>query len=554
MTLDGFLSFLALFIAFYTIISPVTRLRAQLHLAVQVPLALLAVSLVLYFEFFSLVGQPCRLPNWQVCAWLTFPSDGSFTPPQAAFLVVFVWMILAWRLNVLLRPGPRSLPAISKIVQTLLYEQRFAELLDFIQPHFNLIEAVAERRLRHQKAHDWLADTRWLRRQQIRTFKPREIGEKEPEQPKIGFGKRIYEAYRRRIRWLANLVPSGRKAQANAENIARMLLRSGEFRTFLVTMRPDALPALMAIKLQLRFDFSDKVLRELIIDSGSRLYQEIEQNQNLSAQGGYAIPEQNTLLRFLFGDADVAHKLGAWKPIGDAVISAIRGGAKSVYVAHLNEPADDFHDEQWRDITFVGIRYFDIMVHEAMRQGIPYHMWLFYLPLFVDELEATYDASGPNIDAMVEFPTRNARLIYEAFDVMGNWVRNIRHLDSASPHAALSNTGEFSSGAIPADAAVALANAMVTVALSSRIGDTFAGYLHDCILHDIASLAREGLEGRMRAVLIRTIVAGGNRYPEARYRQRLKTFLAMADHVLRESVKDYVAVLEAAFPNPRSDG
>jgi hypothetical protein len=361
----------------------------------------------------------------------------------------------------------------------------------------------------------------------------------------------MYEAFRRRIRWMRHIVPAGHKAQVGAENIARMLLRSEEFRNFLVTMRSDALPDLMAIKLQLRFDFSDKVLRDLIADSGSKLYLEIEHNQNLAAKGGYAIPDENVLLRFLFGDAEVAHKLGAWKPVGDAVINTIRAGVKSGYAAYLNDRADNFDDERWRDMTFVGIRYFDIMVTEAMRQGVPYHMWLFYLPLFVTELEEIYDTSGQNIDSIAEFPTRNARLIYEIVDVLGNWVRNITHLDKASPHAAISNDGDFSSGSIPADAAVALGNAMVTVALSDRIGDTFAGYLHDCVLSDISSLSRAGLEGRMRATLIRTIVAGGNRYPHARYGERLKTFVAMADHVLRGSVKDYTDALEAAFPEPR---
>ena len=551
MTLDGFLSFLALFIAFYAIVSPVTRLRAQLHLAVQVPLALLAVSLVLYFEFFSLLGQPCRLPNAEACAWLAFPRDGSFTPPQAAFLVVFIWMILAWALNFFLKPGPRSLVTIGKIVQTLLYEHRFAELLDFVRPHLGLIETVAERRLRWQKVHDWVADIDWLRRQKIRTFKPVGSEEDEPEQPRAGYVKRIYEVFRRRIRWTKHIVPAGHKAQVDAENIARMLLRSEEFRKFLVAMRPDALPDLMAIKLQLRFDFSDKALRDLIADSGSRLYQEIAHNQNLAAKGGYAIPEENVLLWFLFGDAEVAHKLGAWKPVGDAVINAIRTGANSGYASYLNDSADNFDDERWRDMTFVGIRYFDIMVTEAMRQGVPYHMWLFYLPLFVTELEEIYDTSGQNIDSIAEFPTRNARLIYEIFNVLGNWMRNVRHLDPSSPHAAISDMKEFSSGTIPADAAVALGNAMVTVALSNRIGDIFAGYLHDCVLSDISSLSSKGLEGQMRATLIRAIVAGGNRHPHPGYGERLKTFVAMADHVLRASVKDYINALEAAFPESR---
>jgi hypothetical protein len=550
-TLDGFLSFLALFIAFYAIVSPVTRLRAQLHFVVQVPLALLAVSLVLYFEFFDLVRQPCRLPSAEACAWLVFPADGSFTPQQAAFLVVFVWMILAWSLNVLLKPGPRALVAIGNIVQTLLYERRFAELVDFVRPHLGLIEAVAERRLLGQKAYDWFADTNWMRRQQIRTFKPVEPGAEETKQTETSYDKRIYEVFRRRIRCIKYFVPAGHKAQTNAENITRMILRSEEFRKFLVMMRPDALPDFMAIKLHLRFDFSDKALRDLVTDSGSRLYQEIENNQNLADKGGYAIPAENVLLRFLFGDAEVAHKLGAWKPIGDAVINTIRAGTNTGYAAYLNDRADSFDGEQWRDIAFVGTRYFDIMVHEAMRQGVPYHMWLFYLPLFVTELEEIYDTSGQNIDIIAEFPTRNARLIYEAFDVMGNWVRNIRNLDATSTHGAISDKGEFSSGTIPVDAAMALANAMVTVALSDRIGDTFAGYLHDCVLSDISSLSHEGLEGRMRAVVIRTIVAGGNRHPGARYGERLKTLVAMADHVLRGSVKDYTDALEAAFPESR---
>ncbi|MER9127990.1 hypothetical protein NKH81_34215 [Mesorhizobium sp. M0959] len=239
-----------------------------------------------------------------------FPGDGSFAPPQASFLVVFVWMILAWGLIVLLKPGPSSRMAVGKIVQTLLYERRFAELLDFIR-HLSLIEAVAERQLLRQQAYDWLADTNWLRRQKIQTFKPAGSEEDEPKQPRACYGERIDEAFRQRIRWLKHFVPAGGRAQANAEHVARMLLRSEEFRRFLVKMRPDALPDFMAIKPQPRFDFSDKVLRDLIADSGSRLYQEIQQNQNLADKGGYAIPEENVLLRFLFG---VPRWLTTWGP------------------------------------------------------------------------------------------------------------------------------------------------------------------------------------------------------------------------------------------------
>ncbi|MES0155920.1 hypothetical protein NKJ81_20275 [Mesorhizobium sp. M0018] len=550
MTLDGFLGLIALFIAFYAIVSPVTRLRVQLHLAIQMPLAFLSVTLVLYFEFFSLLGQPCWPASKQLCYWLTFPADNSFTPQQAAFLVVFAWMSLALTLNHLLKSGPRALPTIGKIVQTLLYDHRFAELLDFIRPHLRLIDETARRQRLLQKVHDWLANADRFRRQKYPAIGP--VEEEVAAEAKSTFATRGYEGFRRNIRWFAVFIPAQRKVQAGAENIARMLLRSEEFRRFVVTMRPDMAADLMAINLHLRYDFADKVFRDLIADSGSRLYQEIEQNQNLAGDGGYVIPEQNKLLHFLFDDANVARRLGAWKPVGDYVINSIRAGAKNGYTEYLNDRSDNFDEERWRDSTFVGIRYFDIMVHAAMRQGVPDHMWLFYLPLFVKELEEVYDSSGPEIDTTAEFPTRNARLIYEAFHVMGNWVRAIEYLDAASPHAAIAPMGEFSSCAIPVDAGVVLGNAMVTVVLSPRIGDTFAAYIHDCVLHHISALSRDGLEGRMRAILIRTVVAGGNRGPDARYGEKLKTFLAMTDHVLRGQVRDYVEAVTTTFPDPRT--
>lgn len=548
MTLDGFLSFLALFIAFYAIIPPVTRLRAQLHLAAQIPLALVAVLLVLYFEFFSLLGQPCQLPSDKVCSWLIFPKDNSFTPPQAAFLVVFVWIICAWGLNALMKPGTRSLVTISKVVQTLLYEHRFAELVDFIRPHLQLVESAAKRQLLSQRIYDWLANVDWLGRLQISTFKPGELIRNDQQQSNKDRGRRICEIFRQQVRWMRHFLPAGHKIQANSENIARMLLRSDEFRTFLVTMRPDALPDLLAVKLQPRFDFSDKVLRDLLADDGSRLYQEIEQNQNVSDKGGYAIPDENVLLSFFFGNAEIAHTLGVWKPVGDTIINVIRAGTKSGYADYLNDCADNFEDEKWRDVTFLGIRFFDIMVDAAMRQGITYHMWLFYLPKFIKELEKIYDTTKPNIDALNEFPNRNARLIYEAFDVMGDWVRNFKYLDAASPHSAISGRGMFPSGIIPADAALALGEAMMTVALSSRIGDTFAGYLHECVLRDICSLSRTGVEGQMRTMLIQAFVAGGNRPDSVLYGDRLKTFVAQTDHVLRGQVSDYTEALVVAYP------
>ncbi len=58
MTLDGFLTFLTLAAAIYALASSVARLRARFGLAIQIPVAVLALALVGYLEFFQALGQP----------------------------------------------------------------------------------------------------------------------------------------------------------------------------------------------------------------------------------------------------------------------------------------------------------------------------------------------------------------------------------------------------------------------------------------------------------------------------------------------------------------
>lgn len=438
MSLDGFLTLLAIFIAIYTVASPVERLRFRLNIEIQRLIALLAIVFILYFEFFSLVSQPCYLPSNDACAWLTFPRDGSFTPPQAAFLVAFAWIILACGITLFRKPRRNSLTLMRKMVEALLYGRRFPELVDFIQPNLGLIETTAKQQPQPSAARAPLTKRRLLARRSNR------------------------------------IIQSNINAHESATTIVQIILNSDEFRKFLVTERPNLLSEFMAIDLIPRFNFSEKALRDLISEKSSRLYEEIEHNQNIESDFGYRIERENFLLRYLFEDAEVSQQLGAWKPVGDFVLNKIRTGTSDGYIAYLNDRPDDFCNEKWRDVVFVGIRYFDIMVNEAMRQDIHDHMWLYYVEKFVRELEIIYDTSSTNVDIEDEFPTRSAYLLYEAFDVMCRWVENIKHLPENALHATIPEEDVRSSGAIPIEAAVAIGQAMATVARSDRIDDRFA--------------------------------------------------------------------------------
>jgi len=81
-TLDGFLTFLTLIIAAYAIVPGVTRLRLRLHILGPLVVSIVGFCLVVYFEFFSLLAQPCPKIIGTVCRFLTIGSERPINPGQ----------------------------------------------------------------------------------------------------------------------------------------------------------------------------------------------------------------------------------------------------------------------------------------------------------------------------------------------------------------------------------------------------------------------------------------------------------------------------------------
>ncbi|HXJ00124.1 MAG TPA: hypothetical protein VNH44_02800 [Micropepsaceae bacterium] len=523
MTLDGFLAFLTLAVAIYALISPVAKLRALIALPFQIPLAILGFILVLYFEFFPALKEPCPSELGRACEWLVFPADQSFTPAQAAFVVVLVWMVLALVAHLMARPGTRSLTAMAALIDTLVYEQRFAELVKLFEPYLAMVSRAAQRKLPLQRLHDRLAkfdDTKDRQRSARKYLRAAMVG-------------------------LAFIVPAQRKAEEAGLNIVRVLYRSADFRRFITQMRPYFALSLLRLDLFAKYDFADAYFADLIADTGSVLYQELEQHQNAS---GLYFPESNRLLHFLFADVRVAEDLAVYKPVAGYLFNILRTDESAEYTTYLNKRSDSFDVECWQDPTFAVISFFDLMVSAAAHQGVRWHMWLYHFPSIVARLEELYDSSGLTIDTSDEFPTRAARLIYETFRVQGNWIRLVKNLPRESPHRSIEPGLHGDNSNIPMSAALALGSSMAIVAMSARIGDSFVAYLHETIMRDINDLNREGDEGRLRSFLIHSIVNGGQHNPGHCYGMRLRSLLGNADHFLRQELEDYEAALEAAYP------
>lgn len=518
MTLDGFLTVLGLAAAIYAVVPAVSRLRIQLGMAIQAPVAVGALVLVLYLQFFELVKQPCLLPWEAACAVITIPADGGLRPPQAAFLVVLAWMTLAWAIHKFTRPGVGSLAAMERLVETLVYERRFAELMALSEPYLPLLDAVAGRRLRVQKLADQCA--RWRA---------------------AYTGRTAWHRLPAMVGWLGVWLPRHNKASERAEDIVRTLLNSQELLRFVVEMRPYAGLAMLRLSAERSEDFSDRFLTGLIAHRGSALYQELKQNQDQSGLYRFYLPDQNRLLRFLLADARVAEKLYAWRPIGEYVLSLLKAPADDAYLRILNRPPDRFEETCWDDPTWAGLFFFDVMVTEAAYQDVPWHMWLFYLPAIVKELAAINDDGAEGVDPNDEFPTLAARLIYAAFDMLGDWVALIGDLPEDSQQRQFKPGLDHQNSSIPKSAALALGQCLFSVLMSDNLSENFKASMLESVVHDLKGLP---VGSPIRVVLAQSILNGG---PLLRtgYRDMLEVAYADVDFGVRCYAPELETVLAA---------
>ncbi|WP_127644787.1 hypothetical protein [Sinorhizobium meliloti] len=270
---------------------------------------------------------------------------------MAAFIVVLVWMVLAFFAATLLPPSQRSLGPMAELLERLFHQDRYGEAVDFLLPHLEFIDRAQNRGLWTQRTHDWLAGNRIVDVEAL-------LAERKK-------ANRLRES-RRFLRPLAKLFPSGNHAQENTERILNSMYLTRQFMDYVALQRPSVAGMLVTLDAHQRYDFSNRLLHSLISVPGSRLYEELERNAKYDGMGDSLVVGHNFILRAYFGNARVAELLGAWKPVGDYLISEIRRADQ----ARLNGRSDDFDKGRWNDPIAVGVAYFDLMIRSASHRPI----------------------------------------------------------------------------------------------------------------------------------------------------------------------------------------
>ena len=546
MTLDGIITLLTLLVAIYALLPRVSRLRVRLGIELQILLAIVAFLLILSIQFNRQINYVCTTTLSLRCEWLSSLNSNLFTPPELSFIITLVWIGLACAVyKTVSRLRVSSLlPVISKIVDNLIYEQRYAELIELIDPWLPKINQASRRSLRLQKIHDRI---RSMRRQHFTDLTI------DKEIQYVSRHMRLSKTFVRKLYYyigsLSITVPRQRRYETIAGDIERAICQSKDLRNYVIKVQPYF--ALSLFPLREVKEFSDGYLTGLVSDTNSKLYEEFRWNAKFPP--GIQPREGNQILGALFNDAQVAKRLAIWGPIARYMLALMRTreSPDPEFTASLNSKSHDFDLERWSNPIHGGIYLFDVMVTAAALQGIKWHMWLYYCSYFIEELENTYDTSDPEINESDEFPTRSARLIYEVISVLRNWILLVEKLPPDSPHMKsnifdlLSHIGDdqtyqdfYDNGNIPVSATNVLGLCLKNIVLSKRIDDKFKGYIYK-----IAVDITRKIDDPWHTLLIRCIVRGGSGMLNAKYGSALFELHSQIDYFDRREF--YSDVTEA---------
>lgn len=548
MTPDGFLSLLALIFAALAFLPLVRQLHLRATLLGNLAWSIPALVLVLYLEFYGAVQLPC--PAWYaagLCSALTMSDASPISPRDAAFAVVLVWTaIMSGKYWKGAMPAG-SLPVLRKIVERRLDARDYVTVIELIEPHLDLVDRAARRRLLRQRHYDW-----WSRRRAPdRPALPAFLLTDRPQAPVPPRRQRIRRWLRRMSGHLGRVFPTGSTLETAAEWIIERLLTDRGVRRYLAEHRPAFGARLMVLPGREANGFMEKFVTDLAGDTDSLLYQEIERSGGAGWTSQRTFGEHSPLLRALLNDASVADRIEAYTPIGEHYLARLNPANDRQYVESLKLRPDRFWSDIGRhsDTGFVTLTFFDLMVTNAAFQGVESHMWLMYTDHFAKALLAVHDETGADIDPDAEWPTRSSEMLYRIVDALTDWIELVLRLPETNIHCQVaSSRPDQGEGKIPKSAIISLAYVLQQILLAPNVNESFKQYILNVAVRTLSKLPTTGDKAVFRRLLVRALAGDAAISRQLEFVAAVAALYGELDHMLRGKVPDFTAAIEAARP------
>jgi hypothetical protein len=536
MTIDGFLQFLGLAVAVYALFGVVFRYRLRLHgWLIWIP-SFVALCTIVYLLMFDVVGAACS-DSW--CTLIQLPTGGEgLTPNKVAFLIVLAWLSYVVLLSSRTSISKRQIPLLSALVDRMVAEKRFPEIVDFIEPHIGLLSKCARREFPFQRLRD---------RARLHGNPFYEFG-LEPKPDPTFFDRlkeKVFDQCLAILRPVLTGLPENSGHQEAALRVLLTLHTNELLVEFIALERPLFALKLMGTKTY-DHQFGDRAFDLMMSQPQSQLRRETILNQQLD--GCFLkIDPINPLIHKIFANANVAEELQVWRPVGNFPLRLLERDIEHYRNAiSACKPSDD--ELMHRDPTYTMIRFFDIMVRSAMRDGLRSHMWLMYFDILVDKLLRFMDRDHPDYDPEQEFPNFGYYLIYEVFHTYGEWLAAIECCSEDSEAVKIESTeARFEGPGVVKWVMVSMTRSLRYLMLS-RSDDRYVSYIIEVIMRDYKNLGRLHNGERYREALRNHLLAGSEYQPNDRYGNRFKRCYGQIDNCIRHDTADFEAALVAAYP------
>jgi len=347
----------------------------------------------------------------------------------------------------------------------------------------------------------------------------------------------------------AYLLPNSKKEAKKAQDILSRVLLSRDFISYLSKARPYFALDLYRTSFGESTEFISLYINSLLEDTKSIFYFEIKRNQIGLSRHRYVIDERNKFIAYFLKDTKIAYKTSIYKPLGDFVLEMLDNLSKNPNIDLYNQSLGSFSEEGcWDSPIYCVIRFFDLMVTEALFQNIQWHMWLFYLPMIANKIVNNLNHSLL-LGSSVEFPTPYHYLLFDIVETLKNWIELVTEIPTSQSNIVLNNElAEHENDNIPKSAILALSSVIFIIITNESLSMRFKKEIVEMVLrlwHELNS--RESTQPFAR-VLQSSIIEGGigNR-DNPYYLSRLSQVVSHIDPLLMIENKVFVDLINKAI-------
>jgi len=385
------IAFVGLLATIYAVLPRERRLELRLRLtAFDAVIAVVTFLLILDCEFYSFVLSH---PFWGVAlAWPANKCPKDMTTSAATDLILLLGgAVVAARMR-LRRLSRRNIRKFRKLLDELYWAGGYEEIFNFLERHGEMLFRLGTSDFALARLRRWFRPSLSFRNLEIILMHD-ELQKKSTvalNQGRITRAPWLNSIVRSATRWIQTnfvwsrmFLPNYSNSEVDAKAVIDGLFLSDPFILQMVRLRPYLGVSLITIWKPRchRTDFIHAYLWKLMEEPSSILYTELRANQCIRSMHRYDLPENNRLLNFFLADAHVTEESNAYKPIGDYVLMLLDELRQDPTADPYNRAMGYFIEhEQWKSPLYAVIRFFDIMVEEALHQNIEWHMWLYYMP------------------------------------------------------------------------------------------------------------------------------------------------------------------------------